>query len=295
MPLRLPNFFLVGAPKAGTTSLYSYLGHHPRIYTSPVKEPHFFADEIRRENFDPRVFPGGIVTCWDDYCRLFDQAGDESALGEASVCYLWSPTAPERIAARVPDARILIMLRDPAERAFSQYLHGVSGGVIRWSFREHIERNLGHRTGQFCVHYPFLEFGNYSGQVRRYQERFGSNVWIGFYQDFKLRPLDIYREICRFLKVDDRFRPNMELRYREPQVPRLESVGWLKRSGWWQAAAARTPSRLRPIARRMLARARGTLRMDPADRAYLVDFYREDVRTLADLLGRDLDTWLSPD
>ncbi len=186
---RLPNFFIVGAPKAGTTSLYSYLDQHPQVYMSAIKEPHFFAAEIREENLDPelrrgiardaralRAFLagpmrekrfGGIVADWEDYLRLFANANNESALGEASVCYLWSPTAPERIADRIPDAKILVMLRHPAERAFSQYLHSLGNGAIRWSFREHIQRNLRHRSGQFCVHYPFLEFGLYSEQLGR--------------------------------------------------------------------------------------------------------------------------------
>ena len=134
---RLPNFFLVGAPKAGTTSLYSYLDQHPEIFMSAIKEPHFFADEIRKEHCDPELRRrmatdngslrdflsgpmrekrfGGIVSDWEDYLRLFANATDESALGEASVCYLWSRTAPGRIAEKIPNAKILVMLRDPAE------------------------------------------------------------------------------------------------------------------------------------------------------------------------------------
>lgn len=174
---RLPNFFIVGAPKAGTTSLYYYLGQHPQIYVSPIKEPHFFAAEMRLENFEPALRRriardtrglaeflcgpmrekrfDGVVADRENYLRLFANANGELAVGEASACYLWLPTAPERIASEIPDARILALLRDPAERAFSQYLHGVGNGAIRWSFREHIQRNLRHRSGQLAIHYPF--------------------------------------------------------------------------------------------------------------------------------------------
>lgn len=272
---RLPNFFIAGAPKAGTTSLYHYLDQHPQVYMSAIKEPNFFAAEIRAENFDPKLLRGiardardlreylsgpmrrkrfgGIVADWADYLRLFTNANNESALGEASVCYLWSPTAPERIAARIPDSRILVMLRDPADRAFSQYQQGLGNGAIRWSFRQHIERNLRHRSGLFCVHYPFLELGLYSEQLGRYLERFGRNVWVGFHEDFKNRPLEVYQNICGFLGVAQGFSPNMDRRYLEAQVPR---------------------------------------RMDPADRRYLIDFYRQDIGRLASLLGRNLDHWL---
>src|SRR4051794_22949210 len=124
MPTRIPNFFLVGAAKAGTTSLHHYLGQHPSVYVSPIKEPHYFADEVRPDNFceemrtkivarEPALreylagsgcepFSGGPICNWDDYLRLFRCAGTRSVIGEASPCYLWSPTAPRNIANRFP-------------------------------------------------------------------------------------------------------------------------------------------------------------------------------------------------
>jgi hypothetical protein len=85
----------------------------------------------------------------------------------------------------------------------------------------------------------------------------------------------------------------MTQRYREAQVPRLRPIAWLKRSGLWQAAASATPSRLRPLIRRTLVRKPGTTRMDPADRKYLVGYYREDIRSLSTLVNRDLSHWLT--
>jgi hypothetical protein len=311
---KLPNFFIIGAPKAGTTSLYHYLDQHPQIYMSAIKEPHFFATEFREENFAAELRPflaretrglrgflssnmrrkrfGGIVAEWEDYVRLFADASHESALGEASVCYLWSPTAPERISRRFPDAKILVMLRDPVERAYSQYLHGLGNGAIRWSFREHIRRNLRHRSGELCIHYPFLELGLYAEQLSRYLQRFGRNVWVGFQRDFKQRPLEVFQSICRFLSVDPGFSPDMSSRHLEAEIPRTPAIGWLKRSGTWQAASRATPSRLRPLIRRALMCKPGSTRIRPEDRHYLIDFYREDIRKLSSLLNRELDGWL---
>ena len=310
---RLPTFFIVGAPKAATTSLYHYLGQHPEIYVSPIKEPHFFASEIRMENFDPafrhhaeretralREFLagpmqgrrlGGIVSEWDDYLRLFARANGERALGEASTGYLWSPTAAERIAGTVPDARILVMLRDPADRAYSQYLHGLGNGAIRWSFREHIRRSLANRSTRFSIHYPFLEFGLYFEQLRRYLDRFGRNVWIGFQEDLLARPLAVILDACRFLGVSPEFTPDVAQRHLQARVPRTAVAGWLRRSGWWNAIARVTPPTLRPSIRRALTR-EPRAGMDRSDRRYLVDFYREDVGKTAGLLGCDLGAWL---
>ncbi len=312
--LQLPNFFLVGAPKAGTTSLYHYLDQHPDIYMSAIKEPCFFADEIRPENCDPDLqrhiaretrglrsflsgpmIPkrfGGIITTWEDYLRLFSNAAGERALGEASVCYLWSAAAPQRIAARIPDAKILVMLRNPVERAFSQYLQGLGNGAIRWSFREHIQRNVNHHSQQLCTHYPFLEFGLYSEQIDRYLDRFGRNVWVGFHEDFEDRPAEILQHIFRFLEVDPAFCSARPRRDQEAQVPRFPAVARLKHSGLWQAAAGIAPSGLRPMIRRALVRQPGKTHMDAADRQLLIDYYRDDIRKLAGILGRNLDSWL---
>jgi len=313
----LPNCFLVGAPKAGTTSLYHYLDQHPQIYMSPIKEPNFFADEIRAENFEASLRPGAardarmlreflsgpmrrklfgaIVADWDDYMRLFANARAEPVVGEASVCYLWSPSAAERIAQKIPDAKILVMLRNPADRAFSDYLQNIGNGHIRWSFREHIRRNLAHRSGQFAVHYPFLELGLYSKQLSRYLERFGRNVWVGFYEDFKNRPLEVFQEICRFLGVDPEFSPDMTVRHLEAQIPRIAAVARLKPLGIWKSAARVIPVSLHPLIVRMLVRKPGALQMDAADRNYLQDFYGDDIRQIAILLGRNLDGWLRRD
>ncbi|MFM2123943.1 MAG: hypothetical protein RL328_394, partial [Acidobacteriota bacterium] len=187
---RLPNFFIAGAPKTGTTSLYHYLDQHPQVYMSTIKEPHYFASEIRESNIAPhrrraiaqegsdaRSFLagsmdhkrfGGIVDSWPAYLRLFENATRQTAIGEASVCYLWSPSAAANIAASIPHAKIIILLRDPADRAFAQYLHGRSHGAILGSFRQHIDECLAHRSTQLSEHHPFLEFGLYAEQIRRY-------------------------------------------------------------------------------------------------------------------------------
>lgn len=143
---------------------------------SPIKEPNYFASEIRPENvseeFQERVRCdmdalkaylrgpmsesrfGGMVTEWADYAKLFENVKEETAIGEASVLYLWSRTAAENIFRRIPDAKIVMILRDPADRAFSQYLHNVANGEICESFHQHISALSRPKTEKFSIGYP---------------------------------------------------------------------------------------------------------------------------------------------
>jgi hypothetical protein len=235
----LPNFFLVGAPKAGTTSLYRYLEQHPGIYFSPIKEPCYFSEEIRRERFAPEIRHagsidaylagpmttkrfGGPVSRWEDYVRLFANVRGETAIGEASVCYLWSPTAARNIAAAVPDAKIVIVLRDPVERAWSQYRDMVANAGFSRSFDDLIQRSLAYRGDSLTFEYPFLEFGCYDEQVARYRALFPL-VQVHRYDDFRDRPRDTIASIFRFLQVDDSFVPDMSCRHRVPP-PAIEPM-----------------------------------------------------------------------
>jgi hypothetical protein len=315
----LPNFFLAGAPKAGTTSLYHYLDQHPQIYMCPIKEPCYFASEFRPGNCaEQRVRSvksgqrelrkyldgpmrerrfGGMVNDWEDYVRLFQHVRGETAIGEASAGYLWSETAARNIHAKIPDAKILLILRDPADRAFSQYLHQVTVGGLRLSFRQQIEANLRNRSRKFSLQYPLLEFGLYHAQVKRFLDLFPRrNICIHLYDDYCADAAHAMATIFGFLGVDDTFAPDTSQRHLEMSVPRFAGVSHvLRRLGIWRAIKNITPLNLLPAARQMAFTPRGKLAMNPEDRRYLVDYYAEDIRKLALLLNRDLSAWLQPD
>jgi len=278
MTERLPDFFIVGAPKAGSTSLYHYLDQHPEIYMSAIKEPNYFADEIRAENLaeelragadkdllEQREFLrgdmkekrfGGMISEWADYLKLFQNARDEKAVGEASVCYLWSKTAAANIRARIPGAKIVMVLRDPREIAVSLYVQSVAGGHIQGTFRETLEACRRNGSGKFSVVYPFLELGLLYEQVKRFVEAFPrEQVLILFYEEYRERRGEVFERIFRFLGVDAQFRPDTSRRYHE-----------------FREGAAKA--------------------IDPRDREWLGEYYREDVRRLAGMLGRDLGAWV---
>jgi hypothetical protein len=313
---KAPNFFIVGTGKAGTTSLHGYLNQHPQIYMCPVKEPAYFAAEIRAENLaapmrshvalqsralaeilhDGRPDPefGWIAAEWDDYTRLFQGVQDESAVGEATPAYLWSATAAANIHARVPGAKIVMMLRDPAERAYSQYLHQLSVGLTGCTFREHLRACAANREPVLSTLYPFLEVGMYYEQVKRFLDLFPrEQIRIYWYEDAWKNPAALLADLFRFLGVDPAFPPDFAHRSHQRRAPRLVGLHHrLKTSGLWYPLKALVPERLLPWLRRFAFRRGRELQMDPQDRRYLVNYYRDDIGRLASLLGRDLSAWL---
>jgi len=315
-PLTLPNFFIVGAPKAGTTSLWTCLDQHPQIFMCPLKEPSYFASELRPENFTDEMRPridremralqrylhgdlrtkrfGGLVSNWEEYLSLYRNAGDERAIGEATASYLWSATAARNIAARIPHARIIINLRNPVDRAYSQYLQMLTAGVFRGTFRELLAASLDCRDQRLGITWPLLDYGRYAPQLERYFSEFPrSQIHISYYEELQRSPQRLMAQLLTFLGVDADFVPDLSRRHHEPSVPRLNTLAYLlKRSGAWPYLRRLAPAPLGPRLRSLAVRGGRSLQMRPADRAFLTNYYREDIARLAVLLNRDLSCWL---
>ena len=315
---RLPNFFIVGAPKAGTTSLYAYLDQHPEVYMSPLKEPNYFAVELRAENFSkedqPRIAReaaalrdyldgdmrdkrfGGLVSDWLDYGKLFRNASTETAIGEASPMYLWSGSAAHNIARRLPHAKIIISLRNPVDRAYSQYLQMTSIGMIRRSFRQQIQASMMDERRCFGPSWPLLEFGQYHAQVLRYLQEFPRpQIHISLYEELQAAPRELLSSLFRFLDVRADFAVDVSQRHHVPQIPKLAGAAYyLKKWRVWPLLRKLVPAAWAPGARSLALRPRASLAMEPADRAFLTEYYRDDVEKLQALLGRDLSAWLDP-
>jgi hypothetical protein len=315
-PHRLPTFFVVGAPKAGTTSLYHYLSQHPEIYMSPIKEPCHFSSEIRPENFSHQMRAGveasfeeqrkflqgpmtgqrfgGLGMDWDDYVTLFQNVKNETAIGEASVAYLWSKTAAMNIHAKIPHAKIIAVLRDPVRRAFSEYLELLAAGELRCSFREYIDACLSCKAGKISHWWPILEAGLYYESIKRYLDLFPrENVCILLYDHYRAQPASAMAEIFHFLGVDSNFKPDRSMRHNEPRVPRFYSMSrFLRKGGAFDRLAALAPSKLKPSLRKLAERPRDAVAVTPSDHEYLLDYYREDIGKLAQLINRDLTAWL---
>jgi hypothetical protein len=194
----------------------------------------------------------------------------------------------------MPQARILMILRNPVERAFSQYNHAVTSGWLRTSFHRQLQISLRTRGGSFDVLNPLLEYGLYFEQVRRYLALFpAENVKVLLYDEYRTNPRNVLVQTFQFLGVDPTVTPDLTKRSLEPRIPRSLLAGWLlKRSGLWEPLAAAVPRSLKPAVKRAVLRPRAALTMEPGDRQALREYYREDIAKLADLLGRDLSRWM---
>lgn len=201
-----PNFFIVGAPKCGTTAMYSYLQQHPDIFMPKRKEPHYFGTGSVRLPID--------ITDRDEYLALFDDATDEKRIGEATVWYLFSKDTAQAIYEFNPDAKIIIMLRNPIEMVYALY-HQVlyAGGETILSFESALDAVEDRRNGKripiiarrwhTLCYTDIVKFGE---QVERYLQYFKRDqVHVILFDDFKADTAGEFRRTLEFLEVDADF------------------------------------------------------------------------------------------
>jgi hypothetical protein len=265
---RLPNFLLIGSPKAGTTSLAAHLAAHPQAFVAPEKEVHFF-DEYWDRGLD-----------W--YRSRFAGAGDARAVGEASPTYLADATATERMHATLPEARLLAILRHPVDRAYSTYWwrYAFENRSFEQAARQQMEsRQL---TG-------YIGDGRYVHHLRRLTTLYPrERVHVLLLDDLRRDPTGSFAAVCRFLDIDDTVLPagldkvhNPAFRYRSRRL----LFAMLRFHAWRRAP------RLATLVDRLNRAPLHYPPLDPALRAELCAYYAPDNAELAGWLGRELPGW----
>lgn len=303
---RMPNFLIIGTAKAGTTSLYSYLRQHPDVYMPEVKEPRFFAyaeDPPAMNGPGDARTDGALEAAYtlEAYRQLFEGATDERAVGEASPNYLYSTTAPRLIREHLPDARLIAVLRNPVERAYSHFLHLVrSGREPLRDFEAALDAEDERIAKGWEWSWHYTRMGFYHEQLTRYLEHFDrKQITIRLFEDFKADPVAFTQELFRILGVDNTFVPDTSLRYEKTGVPRSSRFQQFLHN---PDNVLRRLSRYvlsKPVRKRLLTMMKNVNLtkppLSPAARARLVDTYRDDVLRLQELVGRDLSAWLEYD
>lgn len=291
-----PNLFIVGAPKSGTTALYSYLSKHPEIFMSKLKEPQFFSADICGDQRN--------ITRLSDYLSHFREARTE-VIGEASTCYLGSRDAARQIREFCPPARVVVMLRNPIDVMYAEHSERLFDGI------EHIANfataldssetrswRFGRFRGQPLVRLNYRELGKFSEQVKRFIDVFGRpNVHVIVYDDFAKNPGLAYHKVLRFLGVSPSYESAFNVIHSNRRI----------RSTWAQDLLSNPPHMVRGLARaflpqgirhpvgqylnRLNVKVMARAALDEQLRKRLQLEYEPEMRQLSKLLDRDFSNW----
>jgi hypothetical protein len=293
-----PNFFIVGAAKSGTTSLYHYLSQHPDVYMSTNKEPHWFSriPDVPGRGSHP-------VASEEEYLKLFKGRTSEAAVGEASPSYLWDESAPHRIFDAVPRAKIIAILRNPVERAYSHYMMDVRAGKQELSFAKALERDQRAEVKGWGVSDQYIDLGFYAAQLKRYMETFGgARVKVFLYEDLIGDPKALLRSAFGFLEVNPGCAEEIrtDVHYNKYSVPKNRLAKNVLASRLFRSRlSSALRSRIIPnhqvraqLRQSLLFREGARSTMDAGSGRFLMDLYRTDIQTLQEMLNRDLSHWL---
>ena len=273
--MTLPNFLIIGAAKAGTTSLHHYLRQHPEVFMSP-REPRYFA----RDGADA---DSPVVRTREAYEHLFDGATAKRAIGEASPQYLHHPSAPDEIAADLPDVRLIVSLRNPVDRAYSSYLGRLIAGGERRSANDAL------RPGSYD-----FDRSLYSAPLYRYFERFDrKRIKVILFDDLIRDARAVVRELFEFLEIDSSAEVDVTAKHGAAAAPRSIPAN----VAFWKAVEA-----IRAIVPRSMrgtglaGRAHSLLQrrpepLSPDIRQRMLAAFRDDIVRTEALIERDLSGW----
>ncbi len=301
--MTVPNFLVIGAGKAGTTSVDLYLQEHPQIYMSHVKEPNFFALEGEKIDFrGPKA--ENLINSWsvnseEKYLELFRGVKDEKAIGEISPLYLYSPKAPGRIKHYIPNVKLIAILRNPVERAFSAYVYLL--GESRESCKDFaqalsLEEKRISANWEWIWHYQNLGF--YYKQLKRYFDTFDhEQIRVYLFEDLHKNPVGLLQDIFQFIGVDNSFVPNTSMKAKVSRVPKNRTLqNFLEKPNLIKDVLRLVlPANFRkPMAARTYRKnISDQPKLSPEIRQQLIQVYQEDILHLQDLIQRDLSKWLT--
>lgn len=296
-----PNLFIIGAQKSGTSALAGWLGQHREVCMSFPKEPGYlafgeagytFLDGYGREGLGSKY----VVKNHADYLALFGGATPQQhVLGDASTWYLVTSGMARKLAEYNPDARIIVVLRNPVERAYSAWCHARRDNIEPcedFAAAMALEKERG--EPEHLLRYRRM--GLYSEDLKSYQAEFHSNqMLVMFYDDMRTDPAAFWRKVCAFLKIDPKIEPLFERRYNRSGAPRSQSLqGILRNHKLKKVLRAIIPHRLGLRIKERLDNfnLRDFPEMDEQVRAELQDYYREDIEELSRMTNRNLEAWL---
>lgn len=296
---RLPNFVVVGAPKCGTTSLYHYLRQHPDVFLPERKELHYFSwPYMSRFTAGPGDAYQLTTLCKteEEYAAYYTPAGSQAAVGDVSPSYFYYADLPgsdlcARMKGLLGDVRILLMIRDPVQKAFSQYMHLVRDARETLDFGRALDAEPERTRQGYSAIWRYAESSLFTRRTQTFLDAFGrERVKPVFFSDFSARPQESMRDIFAFLGVDPGVEVKVDATYNRSGMPRSRLVaGLFNKSNPLVSLARRmlplaVTTRVRDALQRM--NTGDKLRLDEASKARLDRYFADDLVSLAKLIGR---------
>tara|TARA_B100000401_G_scaffold438439_1_gene387114 strand:- start:99 stop:959 length:861 start_codon:yes stop_codon:yes gene_type:complete len=282
------DFFIVGAPKAGTTSLYHYLSEHPETDMSILKEPNYFSEKSIKDN--DLYYKSYSIKKLSRYHSLFKN--NNLIKGEASVSYLYYKDVAKSIKAYNSSARIIIMLRDPIERAFSHYLMDFRLGLINDTFENIIlqKSNLSNSKTYFQ---QYVKLGEYTNQIKRYFNEFPSEqILVVDYDDFKNKTSDVVKKVYKFLKIDINFSPELNNKHNARFIVNNRLLKFLfSKIIIRKAMNLIFPKFIKSFIKNQFFNNKPPILLS-SSRLYLQQYFKKDVENLSNFLQKDYSKWI---
>lgn len=304
--IKLPNFLIVGAAKSGTTSLYHYLKQHPDVYLNDeVKESRFFTymdyvgDTLCAGPGDTNesLFPKTI----EEYQKLFS-AAKQQIIGEVSPDYLfYHEWVIPNIKKVLGDVKIIVILRNPVERAYSSYMHLIGHGRETLDFAQALAQEEKRVLDRYWFIWHYQRAGLYCKQVEDFINNF-TNVKIVLFDDLINDPVALYNELCEFIGIQNNFIPDLSKKYNVSGKPKNKIINrFLKQNNRGKKVIKPIVDSLGmgSVVRRMVKKCIAAndkkmkkCEMEESVRIKLTKYYTEDVIKLQNVINRDLSLWI---
>jgi len=237
--MKLPTFVVIGAPKSGTTSLYFYLRQHPDIYLPKTKELHYFSfPDLGMSSSGPgdAAVLSGLCQTWEQYTEQYTNVSNQSAIGDISPSYLYYSSSARKIFETLGSVKIIVIVRNPVDKAYSQYMHMVREGLETLSFSDAIAAESGRREQGWGDIWRYAESSLYADRLNEFITVFGKeNVKIILFDDFIKDTSSILTDLLRYIGVDPKVEISTNETFNRTGTPRsayisdiLRTPGFLK-------------------------------------------------------------------
>ena len=284
------DFFIVGAPKAGTTSLFHYLNEHLEIEMSSQKEPDYFSHGALKRQV--MYYRKSRIENLEKYHGLFTNK-EVKLRGEASVSYLFYNDVPQKIKDYNPKAKIIIMLRNPIDRAFSHYLMDYRLGLVSDSFESIIKKKSKHKNANL-FYQQYIDVSEYARQVSRYLDVFDKeNILLIDYDELKNDVSAIVNDTYIFLGVNDDFQPNLKKKHNTFMMPKNSIIRFIYSSVSFRKFIANiVPKSIVKGLRNLFFKVSKKPALSNDTRKFLASYFKDDLDYLSILLNKNFSKWI---